>query len=168
MKGSPRRTIELVTQAISLDPKHAHEGDFLAMAWAYLQLGDNDAAIEWSLKSSEKNPGLSAPYNVLAMAYALKGEDAKARAAAAESRRLDPSVNVIQVAERLRRPTLPSTKKFLRASSFQRGARQGCRSSPARRIHYTSAAQRPLWVDFGRSPMSVIGQKRTFVWRAYG
>jgi len=93
-EGEPRRTIELVTQAISLDPKHAHEGDFLAMAWAYFQLGDNDAAIEWALKSSEKNAGLSAPYNVLALAYALKGEDAKARAAAAESRRLDPSVTL--------------------------------------------------------------------------
>ena len=93
-EGEPRRTIELVTQAISLNPKHPHEFDFLMMAWAYFQLGDNDAAIEWSLKSSEKNPGIAAPYNVLAMAYALKGEDAKARAAAAESRRLDPSVTL--------------------------------------------------------------------------
>jgi adenylate cyclase len=93
-EGEPRRTIELVNQAIGLDPKHAHESDFLAMAWAYFQLGDNDAAIAWSLKSSEKNPGLAAPYHVLAMAYALKGEDAKTRAAAAEARRLNPAMTL--------------------------------------------------------------------------
>ena len=90
-EGEPRRTIELVTKAISLNPKHPHEYDFLTLAWAYFQLGDNDAAIEWSLKSSEKNPGVSGPYNVLALAYALKGEDAKAHAAAAEVRRLSPN-----------------------------------------------------------------------------
>src|SRR5208282_1259777 len=57
---------------------------------AYLMLGDNDAAIEWLQKSSEKNPAYPVTYAYLVMAYALKGEDAKARAAAAESRRLDP------------------------------------------------------------------------------
>ena len=90
-EGEPRRTIELLNQAISLDPKHADEIDCLLMAWAYFDLGDNDAAIEWSLKSSEKNPRVSGAYTVRAMAYALKGEDAKARAAATEVGRLSPN-----------------------------------------------------------------------------
>jgi predicted Zn-dependent protease len=38
----------------------------------------------------ETNPGLADTYSHLAMAYALKGEDAKARAAAAELHRLAP------------------------------------------------------------------------------
>jgi adenylate cyclase len=93
-EGEPRRAIELVTQAISLNPKHPHEFDFQLMGWAYFMLGNNDAAIEWLLKSSEKNPTYAAPYAPLAMAYALKGEDAKARAAAAEARRLNPSLTL--------------------------------------------------------------------------
>ena len=67
----------------------------LCMGCAYFMLGDNDAAIEWRLKSLEKNPGLCATHTpYLAMAYALKGEDAKARAAAAEARRLDPNMEL--------------------------------------------------------------------------
>src|SRR5208283_800115 len=89
-EGEPRRTVELVNQAISLDPKHADEHYFFTMGWAYFNLGDNDAAIDWLLKCTEKSPGMC-PYDALAMAYALKGEDAKAREAAAEFRRLDPS-----------------------------------------------------------------------------
>jgi len=52
-------------------------------------LGDNDAAIEWLLKSLEQNPAFAVAYAYLAMAYALKGDDGKACAAAAEVRRLD-------------------------------------------------------------------------------
>ena len=54
-------------------------------------LDDNDAAIEWLQKSTEKAPAFAQPYAFLAMAYAAKGEDAKARGAAAELRRLDPN-----------------------------------------------------------------------------
>jgi hypothetical protein len=35
-------------------------------------LRDNDAAIEWLLKGSEKNPALGNPHAYLAIAYALK------------------------------------------------------------------------------------------------
>jgi adenylate cyclase len=86
----PRRAIELVTQAISLNPKHPHETLLRDMGVAYFMLGDNDTAIDWLLKATEKNPA-GGPYSFLAMAYALKGDDAKARAAAAEVRRLDPN-----------------------------------------------------------------------------
>jgi len=90
-EGEPKRTIELLNQATSLDPKHVHEFNLLTLGWAYFDLGDNDAAIASLLKSVEKNPGFAGTYMALALAYALKGEDAKAREAAAEFRRLDPS-----------------------------------------------------------------------------
>jgi predicted Zn-dependent protease len=61
------------------------------MGVAYFMLDDNDAAIEWLQKSSEKNPAFDQTYAFLAMAYAAKGEDAQARGAAAELRRLDPN-----------------------------------------------------------------------------
>lgn len=93
-EGEPRRAIELLTQAINLRPKHLHEFVLLLMGTAYFMLGDNDAAIEWLLKSLERNPTYSMTYAYLAMAYALKGEDAQARAAAAEVRRLDPDARL--------------------------------------------------------------------------
>jgi adenylate cyclase len=90
-EGEPKRTIELLNQATSLDPRHVHEFNLLTLGWAYFDLGDNDAAIASLLKSVEKNPRFAGTYMALALAYALKGEDAKAREAAAEFRRLDPS-----------------------------------------------------------------------------
>jgi len=80
-----------LTKAINLRPKHTHEIVFFNMGRAYLMLGDNDAAIEWFLKASEKNPTNAGNYGALATAYALKQDNAKAQAAAAEFRRLDPN-----------------------------------------------------------------------------
>ena len=91
-EGEPGRAIELLAPAIKLKPKHPHEFSLLLMGFAYFMLGDNDAAIEWLLKSSEKNPAYAPTHAYLAMAYALRGEDARARAAAAEVRRLDPDI----------------------------------------------------------------------------
>jgi adenylate cyclase len=90
--GEPKRAIELLNQAINLRPKHPNEFVLFLMGYAYFMLGDNDAAIEWCLRSQEKNPiWPQETYACLAMAYALKGEDAKARAAAADYHRLDPN-----------------------------------------------------------------------------
>ena len=93
-EGEPRRAIDLLTQAIELDPRNTLEFIFLVMGSAHLMLGDNDAAIEWLLKCSERNPSFVRTYPLLAMAFANKGEDAKARAAAAEVRRLDPELKL--------------------------------------------------------------------------
>lgn len=92
--GEPGRAIELLTQAINLEPKHIHEFVLLLMGSAYFMRGDNDAAIEWLLKSLERNPAYSMTYAYLAMAYARKGKDAQAHAAAAEVRRLDPDTRL--------------------------------------------------------------------------
>jgi adenylate cyclase len=93
--GEPKKAIEFLTQAINLDPKHPNDFDLLNMGRAYFMLGDNDVAIEWCLKSIEKDPTYAEKYGYLAMAYALKGEDAKAREAAAEQRRLDPGYRLL-------------------------------------------------------------------------
>jgi len=89
--GEPKRAIELLTQAINLNPKHPNEFVFVIIGVAYFMLADNDAAIEWLQKSLEVNPGFGYTYAYLAMAYALRGEDAKARATAADLRRVDPN-----------------------------------------------------------------------------
>jgi adenylate cyclase len=91
LEGEPRRAIELRTQAINLDPKHVYEEFLSDIGESYFMLGDNNAAIEWFLKASAKNPASAWDSAYLAMAYALKGDDANARAAAAEVRRLDPN-----------------------------------------------------------------------------
>jgi len=88
--GEPRRSINLLTQAIDLDPRHPSGETLHGMCRAYFMLGDNDAAIEWGLRTLENNPiWPHATYAYLAMAYAAKGEDTNARAAAAEALRLD-------------------------------------------------------------------------------
>jgi tetratricopeptide (TPR) repeat protein len=88
--GENKRAIELLTRAINLDPKHPHEYIFWNMGESYFMLGDNDTAIDWFEKFKETNSGRPFIYASLAMAYALKGEDAKTRAAAAEFHRLAP------------------------------------------------------------------------------
>ena len=92
--GEPQRAIELLTQAINLDPRHVPEMTLINLCRAYFMLGNNDAAIELCLKSLEKNPDIGFTYGFLAMAYALKGEDAKARAAETEFRRLEPNETI--------------------------------------------------------------------------
>ena len=92
--GEPKRSIELLTQAINLNPKHPSDAILVGMGRAYFMLGDNDAAIEWLLKSLENNPAFVQTYAYLAMAYVLKGDEGKARAAVAEVHRLAPNLKL--------------------------------------------------------------------------
>ena len=89
MRGEPQKT-----QAINLDPKHPSAQVLTVLGIASFAVGDNDAAIKWLQKSLEINPAHVDSYQFLAMAYALKGEDAKASAAAAEVRRLNPNLTL--------------------------------------------------------------------------
>jgi TolB-like protein/DNA-binding winged helix-turn-helix (wHTH) protein/tetratricopeptide (TPR) repeat protein len=97
----PKRAIELLNKSISLDPKHVNYVILYDMGRAYFMLGDNDAAIEYFLKARESNPDstTAGDYAYLAMAYALKGDDAKARAEADVVRRLDPNYKLTVVVE---------------------------------------------------------------------
>ena len=88
--GEPKRAIELLTQAINLQPGGPGASQMSNLCQAHFMLGDNDGAIEWCLKSLAKNPDLARTHAFLAMAYSLKGDDAKARAAVAALRKLPP------------------------------------------------------------------------------
>lgn len=89
--AEPQRAIELLTQAIALDPRHPADMVLVNMGAAHFMLGDNDAAIEWCLKAIAKAPALPVPYAYLALSYALQGEDARTRAVLAELRQLQPN-----------------------------------------------------------------------------
>jgi adenylate cyclase len=94
--GEPQKSIELLTQAINLDPKYPTPNILSGMGRAYFMLGDNNAAIEWVQKCLATNPGWISwyEYAFLAMAYANKGDDARARTAAGELRRLNPDIKL--------------------------------------------------------------------------
>jgi len=94
--GEPRRAIELLTQAINLDPRHPFAALYENLGYANFMLGDNDAALTWAQKALEISPASSDAYALLAMAYVLKGDNAKAREAAANARRTDPSYKLFE------------------------------------------------------------------------
>lgn len=84
--GEPERAIPLLKQALALYPK-GRETIFTNLGMAYLQLGDNDAAIEWLLKTIDLNTELLDVYSGLAMAYSNKGDTQKAARYVAEYRK---------------------------------------------------------------------------------
>lgn len=102
--GEPKRSIELLIQAINLEPKHPNGLVLAGMGRAYFMLGDNDGAIEWLLKSLEQNPAFAPTHAYLAMAYALKGDDCKALDAAAKMRRLAPNYKLSELEPDSSRP----------------------------------------------------------------
>ena len=93
-EGEPTRAIELLTRAINLDPKRPLEWNLIMMGLAYFMRGNNDAAIEWLKKGLEKNSAFAPAHAYLAMAYASRGEDTLAQAAATEVRRLNPNTKL--------------------------------------------------------------------------
>ena len=87
LMGEPARAIPLLIQALSLYPK-GNDALFANLGGAYLELGDNDAAIEWLLKSVDANSHLPDPFWGLAMAYSNKGDRPNAERYVAEYKRL--------------------------------------------------------------------------------
>jgi len=86
LAGEPERAVPLLRQALSLYPK-GREAVFGNLGMAYLELGDNDAAIEWLLKTVDLNTQILDTYSGLAMAYANKGDARNAARFAAEYRK---------------------------------------------------------------------------------
>ena len=89
--GDGKKAIEALEQALTLDPRNPNAAIFSNMSEAQFMLGNNEAAIDWALKSLEKNPASAHSRAFLAMAYTLKGDSIKAQAAAAELRRTSPT-----------------------------------------------------------------------------
>jgi len=98
--AEPARAVELLNQAINLDPKHAHAELFANMGLAYLMLGEYDTAIEWHLKYVQLIPDAPVARFYLAITYAAKGDDAKARAEVAELRRIAPEFRISEFGKR--------------------------------------------------------------------
>lgn len=84
--AEPQRAIPLLTQALALYPK-GKESIFGNLGMAYLESGDNDAAIDWLLKTVDLNTETLDTYSGLAMAYSNKGDTRNAARYVAEYRK---------------------------------------------------------------------------------
>jgi len=89
-QGNYKKAIDLLNQGTALDPKHPNV--LLAVSYfrAYFLMGDMDATIEWGQRALDLNQRFSEAHVFLAMAYAQKGNDAKAHEAVENLRRLNP------------------------------------------------------------------------------
>lgn len=89
--GEPQRAIELLTKAVDLDRKNADAVFLNNLGHAYFMAGNNKAAIEWCDKALQIEPTFDSAHIILAMAFALDGNEARAHAEAVEVRRLNPN-----------------------------------------------------------------------------
>ncbi len=116
--GEPRRAIELSNQSIALDPRTSIAQRISHLCRAHFMLGDIDGTIRLCLQSLDSNPQNVNARAYLAMAYSVKGDDAKALAAIAELRKLPPGERPTEEFERPQ-PSFPTAykewyeKKFL-------------------------------------------------------
>lgn len=111
MRGETKRALELLNQGLDIDPLHPRTRDLIPfnLGWGYFMAGDNDSAIKWFLTTLEKTPSYTVAYAFLAMAYTLKGDDAKAQVALADLKRLDPKS--IYATNRVPKPSSPQAFK---------------------------------------------------------
>lgn len=90
MGGDAKQGLVAIREAMSLDPRHPIDQVLFNTGWAYFMLGDYDTSIGWYQKAIEANPTYTDAYGWIAMAYAMKGEDAKAREYTAKLKQADP------------------------------------------------------------------------------
>ena len=90
LAAEPARAIELLNRAINLDARHPGAFILMNMGRAHFMQGNNAAAIGWYQKALQANPLYAHAHAYLAMAFALDGQDDKARAAVEELHRVDP------------------------------------------------------------------------------
>lgn len=91
-RAEPQRALVLLKQALALDPKSPRDVLLLNLSWVEFMLGDYDSAIAWALRFRELNPTFrpSDTNTTLAVAYAMKGERERARAAMEASLKANP------------------------------------------------------------------------------
>ncbi len=89
--ANPKRAVELLTQAIQIDPRRPDQSVLNNMGRAHFMLGESGHATEWLTKAIDADPGPPDAHVYLAAAYARKGDQKLARAAAREVMRKDPS-----------------------------------------------------------------------------
>jgi adenylate cyclase len=92
ISGEPKKAIEYAEQALSLDPRGPQiTTSMIFLGVAHMYLGHDDLAIEWLEKARAENPKNPNVLSHLAVAYAKKGDLAKAKATAAELFRIAPN-----------------------------------------------------------------------------
>jgi adenylate cyclase len=124
MRGESKKALEILNQALVLDPLHPRARDLIPfnLGWGYFMAGDNDASIKWFLTTLEKTPSYVDAYAFLAMAYTLKGNEAKAQAALADLKRVDPKS--FYAIHRTPKPTSPQAFKDYYAKKYLPAARK--------------------------------------------
>ncbi len=124
MRGESKKALEILNQALVLDPLHPRTRDLIPfnLGWGYFMAGDNDASIKWFITTLEKTPSYVDAYAFLAMAYTLKGNEAKAQAALADLKRVDPKS--FYATHRTPKPTSPQAFKDYYAKKYLPPARK--------------------------------------------
>ena len=109
-EGNAVKAVALHTQAVGLAPKNSSVVFPSNLARDYFMLGDYKAAIDWYLKALQAEPQSLFTHIGLAMAYAMAGDDAQARAETQEVRRLRPGYKVD--VEKLRAESASATPAY--------------------------------------------------------
>ena len=86
----------LLEQAIRLNPRSPHWTLLANLGRAKLMVGQESAAIEWSLKARDAAPQLPNSSVYLAAAYARLGRIDEARAAAIDALRVSPNLRTLE------------------------------------------------------------------------
>jgi tetratricopeptide (TPR) repeat protein len=92
--GEPARAVEMYKQAVALAPKDTPAVFAANLAAAYFWVGDYKASIDWNLKALQTDPQFWRAQVALARAYAMAGDDDKARAQTQMVRRSRPGYKV--------------------------------------------------------------------------
>ena len=90
----PKAALELLQKAVDLDPRIVSDALLVNLAKVELMLGNYDAAIAWQLKAQGSDTALTRVDPTLPVAYALKGDSVKAKAAANAMLRAAPDFSV--------------------------------------------------------------------------
>jgi TolB-like protein/cytochrome c-type biogenesis protein CcmH/NrfG len=92
ISGEPKKVIGYAEQSLSLDPRGPQiSTSMMFLGLGHFYMGRDDLAIEWLEKSRAETPTRPNPLQHLAVAYAKKGDLAKAKATAAELLRIAPN-----------------------------------------------------------------------------
>lgn len=90
----PAKAVEMFKQAVALSPKDVPAVFTANLGTASFLAGDYQGAIEWNLRTLQSDPEFFRAHLWLARAYAMAGDEAKARAQTEALRRLRPGYKV--------------------------------------------------------------------------
>lgn len=109
--NDPAKAVEMFRQAVTLSPRDAPAVFTANLGAACFLAGDYRCAIEWNLKTLQVDPDFVRAHVWLARAYAMAGEDAKARAQTEALRRVRPGYKVDLAALRTEAASAPPDRK---------------------------------------------------------